>query len=63
MHTLPLSAFNLHSTVFFSPQLLCLIHIGKPTGMAVSHCITRFQAQLILSLRVRSATTAIVGSS
>ena len=30
-------------------------------GVAVSHCITRFQTQPILSLRVRSATTVICG--
>ena len=33
------------------------------TGVAASHCITWFQTQPILSLRVRSATTANVGSS
>ena len=32
-------------------------------GLAVSHCITRLHTQPILSLRVRSATTATVGSS
>ena len=30
-------------------QSLCLMHNGKPTGMAVSHCITWFQTQLILT--------------
>jgi hypothetical protein len=30
------------SAVFFSLQLLCLVHTGKPTGVAVSHCITWF---------------------
>ena len=34
---------------------------GKPTGVALSHCITWFQTQPILSLRVRSATTVICG--
>ena len=27
----------------------CLTHTGKPTGVAVSHCITWFQTQLILA--------------
>ena len=40
---------SLHTTVFFSPQLLCLLHTGKPTGMAISHCTTQFQRQLILT--------------
>ena len=44
-----LSAFSLHTAVFFSLQSLCLMHTGKPTGVAVSHCITRFQTQLILT--------------
>jgi hypothetical protein len=44
-----------------SPQSLGLRHTGKPTGVAVSHCITWFQTQPILSLRVRSATTAMCG--
>ena len=30
-------------------QSLCLMHTGKPTGVAVSHCITWFQTQLILT--------------
>ena len=38
-----------HSAVFFSLQSLCLTHTGKPTGVAVSHCITCFQTQLILT--------------
>ena len=50
------SAFNLHTAVFFSLQSLCFVHTGKSTGAAVS----RFSYS---SLRVRSATTAIVGSS
>ena len=40
---------NLHSAVFFSLQSLCLRHTGKPMGVAVSHCITWFQTQLILT--------------
>ena len=43
-----ISAFNLHMAVFFSLQSLCLMHTGKPTGVAVSHCITWFLTQLIL---------------
>ena len=35
--------------VSFSAQSLCLTHTGKPTGVAVSHCITWFQMQLILT--------------
>ena len=35
------------SVVFFSLQSLCLTHTGKPMGVAVSHCITWFQTQLI----------------
>ena len=42
-------------------QSLCLTHTGKPAGVAVSHCITWSQTQLILSLRVRSATTVMCG--
>jgi hypothetical protein len=41
------SAFNLPTAVFFSLQPSCLTHTGKPTGMAVSHCITWFQTQII----------------
>ena len=40
---------SLHTTVFFSPQSLCLLHTGKPTGVAISHCTTQFQPQLILT--------------
>ena len=40
---------SLHTTVFFSPQSLCLLHTGKPTGVAISHCTTQFQTQLILT--------------
>ena len=43
----PLTAFSLHPAVFFSLQSLCLMHTGKPTGVAVPHCITWFQTQLI----------------
>ena len=28
----------------------CLMHTGKATGVAVSHCITWFQTQLILTM-------------
>ena len=35
----------------------------RPTGVAVSHRITWFQTQPILSLRARSVITAIAGSS
>ena len=34
---------------FFSLQSLCLVHTGRPTGVAVSHCMTWFQTQLILT--------------
>ena len=34
---------------------------GEPTGVAVFHCITRFQTQAYPPLRVRSATPAICG--
>ena len=37
------------TAVFFSLQSLCLVHTGKPTGVAVSHCRTWFQTQLILT--------------
>ena len=33
----------------FCLQSLCLMHTGKPTGVVVSHCITWFQTQLILT--------------
>ena len=33
----------------FQPTVLCLVHTGKPTDVAVSHCITWFQTQLILT--------------
>ena len=33
----------------YSLQSLCLMHTGKPTGVAASHCITWFQTQLILT--------------
>ena len=38
--------------VFCSLQSLCLMHTGKPMGVAVSHCkpcITWFQIQLFLT--------------
>ena len=40
-------AFSLHTAVLFSLQSLCLMHTGKPMGVAVSHCRTWFQPQLI----------------
>ena len=40
---------SLHTAVFFSLQSLCLMHAGKPTGVAVSHCITGLQTQQILT--------------
>ena len=43
-------------------QSLCLVHTGKPTGVAVSHCITWFQTQLILTM-CQICYHAIVGSS
>ena len=47
---------------FYSIQSLCLMHTGKPTGVAVSHCITWFQIQLILTAcQIRYHT--VVGSS
>ena len=27
---------SLHTTVFFSPQSLCLMHTGKPTGVEIA---------------------------
>ena len=58
-----ISAFNLHTAVFFGLQSLCLMHTGKPTGVAVSHCRTWFQTQLILTtcqIRSRSHCGIIV---
>ena len=49
MWSMKISASSLHTTVFFSLQSLCLTHTRKPTGVAVSHCITWFQTQLILT--------------
>ena len=37
------------SFFFSSLQSLCLMHTGEPMGMAVSHCRTWFQTQLILT--------------
>ena len=37
------------SWLLFSLQALCLMHTGKPKGVAVSPCITWSQAQLILT--------------
>ena len=28
----------------------CLMHTGKPTGVAVSHCMTWFQTQLMCTM-------------
>ena len=53
---------SLHTAVFFSLQSLCLVHTGKPTGVAVSHCRTWFQTQLILTT-CQIRYHAIVGSS
>ena len=39
---------NNQSLFFSAYSLFCLMHLGKPTGAAVSHCITWFQTQLIL---------------
>ena len=48
--------------VSFSRQSLCLVHTGKATGVAVSHCMTWFQTQLIpTTCQIRY--NAIVGSS
>ena len=43
-------SLSLHTAVFFSLQSLCLVHTGKRTGVAVSHCITWFQTQPILTM-------------
>ena len=40
---------------------MCLVHTGTPTGVAVSHCITSFQTQLILTT-CQIRYHAIVGS-
>ena len=46
----PLSQYSSIPVRFsFSLQSLCLMHTGEPTGVAVSHCITWFQTQLILT--------------
>ena len=44
--SIPPLRFYSRTVVFFSLQSLCLMHPGKPMGVAVSHCITRFQTQL-----------------
>ena len=31
----------------FQPQSLCLVHTGKPTGVAVSHCVSRSATTVI----------------
>ena len=38
-----------HSAVFLSLQSMCLMHTGKPEGVAVSQCIKWFRTQLILT--------------
>ena len=56
-------SLNLHTAVFYySLQSLCLVHTGKPTGVAVSHCTTWFQTQLILTA-CQIRYHIIVGSS
>ena len=44
----------------------CLVHTGKPTDVAASHCITWFQLTLTMCQihyhTLRSATTPVVGS-
>jgi hypothetical protein len=64
----PVFVLHAHSIVLSPPpffcqptQSLCLTHTGTPTGVAVSHRITWFQTQPILSLRVRTATAVICG--
>ena len=47
------------TAVLFSLQSLCLTPTRTPTGVAVSHRMTRFQTPLILSIRVTSAATVI----
>ena len=53
-----------HCKILITPQnrSLCLMHTGKPTGVAVSHCIAWFQTQLILTT-CQIRYHAIVGSS
>ena len=44
---------DLHILIFktrFSLQSLCLLHTGKPTGVAVSHCLIWFQTRLFLTM-------------
>ena len=47
----------------FSRQSLCLVHTGKPKGVAVSHCITWFQTQPILTTCQTRYHSHFVGSS
>ena len=42
----PVAYRGFHTTVFFTAQSWCLLHTGKPTGVAISHCTTQFQTQL-----------------
>ena len=52
----PSSYLMLSQLCFYAPlsfvglQSLCLMHTGKPTGVAIPHCITWFQTQLILTM-------------
>ena len=46
---------SLHTTIFFTPQPSCLLHIWKPKGVAISHYTTQFVTQLIM-------TTCLVGT-
>ena len=43
----------LSSRRYHSPRSLCLVHTGKPTGRAVSHCITWFQTKVTLLEHLR----------
>ena len=45
---LVLNCYSCHIWLIPSLQSLCLMHTGKPTGVAVSHCVNWFQTQLIL---------------
>ena len=46
----PLCHHAMHYAVFFSPQsFVPHAHTGQPMGMAVSHCIIRYETMLILA--------------
>ena len=54
MHAVPTQRKVLHcqkyqDPAFFFAHSTKLLGTGKPTGVAVSHCITWFQTQLILT--------------